>query len=313
MRAFRRPVPFIIGLALTLTGAGCGQATGAASNGIPAASNSVTPGTLTPSTARAVVTQLWASRERALSTLDANQLPAVESGAARAVDAAYIRGALCKCEPKKSEHPLAAVIPLIPQGATDAFIAQVRTVNSLNEHPWYLIAVTRSDGQWSIELVTFGGYQAAAPMHRLTTAAGYIPRVTQADAKRMARLVMGTVRYLNQHENHSSVTDYGATLTVRDQLERGDGIFGLHLGNGKEFACYTMHQIDTYTLAGGLAQSDDRKQWGALLSPGSYSAVSVDRAESVCVVGSGRTTGPGALSFQYDTQVVRTNGTPLGT
>jgi hypothetical protein len=301
-----------IGLAAALAGSGCGQLSGSESPDPSPASNPVTMSKLTPSTARRVVSSLWAARETVLSALHASQLPPVESGAAQAADAAYIRGALCHCEPRKSGHALVAVVPMIPRGSNGSFIAQVRTTNSLNEHPWYLIGVTPDHGQWKIGLVTFGGYQATPPLHRLTTAAGYTPSVTRADTKRMARLVVAGVRDVNRHEDHSSRTDYGATLTIHDTLRPSDGLFGLRLGSGKEFVCYTVHQIGDYTLAQGLAQNDDRRQWGALLAPGAYSSVAVDRAESVCVVGSGTTNKAGALWVKYDTQVVGTTGTPIG-
>jgi hypothetical protein len=294
---------------------GCGSASGSTlPSAAPPVSAPAAAGSLTPTIAREIATRLWSSREQALSALDATQLSAIETGAAVAGDAAYIRGAQCGCEPHKAEHALVRVVPLIARGARTSFIAQVQTTNNVDgSHPWYVIGLTAdATGAWRIGLVTFGWYKPAPPMHALTTADGYTPAVLSRDTLRFVRLAQLGIRYQGGHNSGTSQMSYGATVTSHDLLRPADGIYGLRLASGKEFVCFTVHQIDTYSMATGLAQNDARQQWGALLAPGAYRAIRVDNAESICDVGSRAGANPGSVWLQYQPQVVGTTGTPLG-
>jgi hypothetical protein len=312
--AAHRPGVALAALASAAALTGCGGQSGAA----PAATT-IAPGAPavlpTPTAATAIVKSLWTQRESALSSLDPSRLPAFETGAAEAADTAYINGVQCGCQPQRSVHTVIGVVPMIPRpSAGGAFLAQVRTTNAVSgEHPWYVLAVTRSgEGFWKIAYLTFGGYKTAAPLEKLTPAHGYTAPLTAAGLRRMARLALLSVRYSRTHNPATSRTAYGATVRSRALVRpRADGIFGLTLPSGRVLSCFTIHQLDTYSMPGGLAQNVARQQWGGLLAPGAYSSVRVDTAMPECTVGTGVGTKVGALWLRYDPQVVSTVGTPL--
>ena len=76
-------------------------------------------------------------------------------------------------------------------------------------------------------------------------------------------------------------------------------------------ACFTLHELDTYSLRGGLAQDDSRQQWGAQLAPGAYGTITVDTAEPECAAGTGVGRAVPGLWLQYTPQHVGVTGTPL--
>jgi hypothetical protein len=101
-------------------------------------------------------------------------------------------------------------------------------------------------------------------------------------------------------------------VRARPQLRPGpDGVYGIALRSGKVLACFTLHELDTYSLKGGLAQGADREEWGPLLAPGAYRRVTTDAALPECTVGSGSAADAGQLVLRYDRVVVGVTGARL--
>jgi hypothetical protein len=323
MHRARRVSLAIAAVAAGAAATGCGQAgshvtqqrSGGAAAVATRAATTPVPGMPTPARARAIAGRLWGLRERALASLDPGRLRSFETRSAIAADTAYDRGVRCGCVPQKNAHPLLRVIPMIPRTPNGgSFIAQVRTANSTSgDHPWYVIAVERRGGAWRIAFVTFGGYRAAPPLEKLTPDVGYTPPVTAAAWRRITRLAHLAVRSAAAHAHHLvSHTDYGATVRARGAVRTGaDGVYGLVLPAGKVLSCFTFHELDRYSLAGGLAQDGLRQQWGALLAPGAYRSITVDAAQTECTVGTGANARAGAVWLRYDPLVVGTTGVPL--
>ena len=263
--------------ALAVTAAACGQS-GAAPAPAPAhtsASTATAPasgsaGTLTPAAARTIVTRLWLGRETALASLAAGLLPPVETGAAVAEDRAYVEGVRCGCEPQKDEHTIVAILPEIPRTSlAGTFFAQVRTTNtSVGDHPWYVLAITRAAGSWKVAHVTLGGYKPRPPLSGLGVAAGATAAVSAHDVARMVHVAQREAGWANAHAHRTSHTNYGATVRARGVVRPGaDGVFGLTLPGGKVLACFTLHELDTYSLRGGLAQDESRQPVGRPARP----------------------------------------------
>ena len=174
-------------------------------------------------------------------------------------------------------------------------------------------STVRSATPIEIGLLTFAGYQQAPPLSKLPRSAGYGQPATAADLRGIVRLAQLSARYDNTHVRHVSRTNYGATVRSRAVVRPdGDGVYGMELGSGKVLGCYTIHQIDTYSMPGGLAQNESRQQWGALLAPGAYSSVTTDSTETQCVFGARVARKVGTLWLRYDPQVVSTTGVRLG-
>jgi hypothetical protein len=308
-------------LALALTAAGCGQSSASPAQAPADTSASTTTahtssagGGLTPAAARTIVTRLWLRRETALSSLDAGMLAPVETAAAIGEDRAYVEGVRCGCEPQKDGHTIVAILPEIPRTSPeDAFFAQVRTTNATSgDRPWYVLAITYAAGSWKVAYVTFGGYKPGPPLSALGVAAGTTPAVSAHDAARMVHIAQREARWGNSHAHRTSRTTYGATVRARAVVRPGaDGVFGLTLPGGKVLACFTLHELDTYSLRGGLAQDDSRRQWGAQLAPGAYRTITADTAEPECAAGTGVGRAVPGLWLQYTPQRVGVTGTPL--
>jgi hypothetical protein len=307
--------------ALALTAAGCrqssaspAQAPAPASASAATAPTSTAGGRLTPAAARTIVTRLWLRRETALSSLAAGPLSPVETGAAIAEDRAYVEGARCGCEPQKDGHTIVAILPAIPRTSpADTFFAQVRTTNTTSgDHPWYVVAITHAGGSWKIAYVTFGGYKPRPPLSGLGVAAGTTAAVSAHDAARMVHIALRETAWGNAHAHRTSRTNYGATVRARGAVRPGaDGVYGLTLPGGKVLACFTLHELDTYSLRGGLAQDDSRQQWGAQLAPGAYGTITADTAEPECAAGTGVGRAVPGLWLQYTPERVGVTGTPL--
>jgi hypothetical protein len=318
MRCVRVPLPVIALLALAATG--CGQSNNSAS---PAAQASTPAASVpapaqmervTPAAARAIVTRLWTRREVALGSLSAPTLSTIEVRAAAAEDRAYVSGVRCGCQPQKDPHPLLAVLPDIPRAAqVGTFLAQVRTTNaSAGDHPWYVLAVTRTAGGWKIAYVTFGGYKAAPPLHGLGVTAGATAPVSARDEARMVHIAQREAWWGNTHAHRTSHTSYGATVRARGVVRpAADGVFGLTLPRGRVLSCFTLHELDTYSLRGGLAQDDSRRQWGWQLAPGGYRTITADTAAPECAAGTGVGQTVPHLWLQYTPQLVGVTGTPI--
>jgi hypothetical protein len=306
--------------ALAVTAAGCGQSGGspaqAPAGTSPSTTNAPTAaadGGLTTPAARAIVTRLWLRRERALASLAAGMLPPVETAGALAGDRAYVAGVRCGCEPQKDEHSIVAILPEIPRTSPgDTFFAQVRTTNlTSGDHPWYVLAVTRASGSWKIAHLTVGGYTPRPPLSRLHVAAGATAAVSARDVARMAQIAQREAAWADAHAHRTSHTSYGATVRARGVVRPGaDGVFGLALPGGKVLACFTLHELDTYSLPGGLAQNESRQQWGAQLAPGGYRTITVDTAEPECAAGTGVGSAVPGLWLRYTSQRVAVTGAP---
>ncbi|MGZ4201272.1 MAG: hypothetical protein ACXVRH_04345 [Thermoleophilaceae bacterium] len=307
--------------ALAVTAAGCGQSSStpaqapsqtSASTGT--APTSAAAGRLTPAAARTIVTRLWLRRETALRSLAAGLLPPAETAAAIAEDRAYVAGVRCGCEPQKDAHTIVTILPEIPRTSpAGTFFAQVRTTNTTSgDHPWYVLAITRAGGGWKIAHVTLGGYKARPPLSGLGVAAGATTAVSAHDAARMVHVAMREAAWANAHAHPTSHTNYGATVRARGVVRpAADGVFGLTLPGGKVLACFTLHELDTYSLRGGLAQDDSRRQWGWQLAPGAYSTVTTDTGEPECAAGTGVGRTVPSLWLEYTPQLVAVTGTPL--
>ena len=278
------------------------------------ASPSARPAHLTPATATAIVTRLWSRREVALSTLSGAALAPIETAEAAAQDRAYVNDVRCGCAPQKDAHSIVSILPEIPRTSPQhAFFAQVRTQNlSTGDHPWYVLAVVRSAGSWRIAYVTGGGYKPKPPLSGLGIAAGPTAAVTARDRARMVHIAKRETAWAGSHGAHVSHTDYGATVRARAGLRvAADGVFGLTLPGGSVLACYTLHELDTYTIPGGLAQNDARQQWGPQLAPGGYRSIVVDSQQPYCAVGSGRGSAAPPVWLDYLQQRVAVTGTPI--
>ncbi|HXD68546.1 MAG TPA: hypothetical protein VN615_01690 [Gaiellales bacterium] len=264
--------------------------------------------------AKAIVTRLWTRREAALSALSPAAVARVETAVAATEDRAYVGDVRCGCAQAKAGHTIMSILPEIPRTAPEgAFFAQVRTTNTTTGAPvWYVIAVVRRAGTWRIAYVNFGGYKARPPLTGLGVAAGATAAVTARDRARMVHIARREAAWAGAHGKHVDHTSYGATIRARAGLRLGgDGVFGLTLPGGKVFACYTLHELDTYTLPGGLAQDESREQWGRQLAPGGYRSIVVDTDQPYCVAGSGRGAAVPPAWLEYSPQQVAVTGTRL--
>ena len=311
----------IVLAACAIVTAGCGSSSPAPEGPPPSASPvsstatpSAPPGRLSPAAASAIVTRLWSRREVALSRLSGAALAPIETAEAAAQDRAYVSDVRCGCAPQKDAHRIVSILPEIPRTSPQhAFFAQVRTQNlSTGDHPWYVLAVVRSAGSWRIAYVTGGGYKPKPPLSGLGISAGETAPVTARDRARMVHIAERETAWAGSHGKHVTHTDYGATVRARAGLHvSADGVFGLTLPGGKVLACYTLHELDTYTIPGGLAQNDARQQWGPQLAPGGYSSVVVDSQEPYCAAGSGRGSVVPGYWLDYLQQRVAVTGTPI--
>jgi hypothetical protein len=250
----------------------------------------------------AIVKRLWTAREAALTAFDPALVAQVETASAQQEDAAYIAAVRCGCEPRKFAHPLLQVVPQVPTASvTPAFFAEVRTSNG-KTRPWYVIAVAQDHGGWKIAHLTFGGSAGTPPLHAVTASNGVTPGVTAAGRKRMQRLAQTAFRHAATHVAKVSHTSYGATVRTRPALNTArDGIYGLSLPGGKVLSCFTAHQVETYTIPGGvLRQNPSRSNWDQSIAPGDYSSIILDKAVPLCVVGSGIGSDPGVARWTYD-------------
>jgi hypothetical protein len=316
-----RLATIVLGACAIVT-AGCGGSSPAPAGTAPATappvSSTATPaasvGQLSPAAATSIVTRLWSRREVALSTLSGAALAQIETAEAAAQDRAYVNDVRCGCAPQKDAHGIVSILPEIPRTSPQhAFFAQVRTQNlSTGDHPWYVLAIVRSAGSWRIAYVTGGGYKPKPPLSGLGVAAGRTAAVTARDRARMVHIAERETAWAGSHGKHVTHTDYGATVRARAGLHvSADGVFGLTLPGGRVLACYTLHELDTYTIPGGLAQNDARQQWGPQLAPGGYRSIVVDSQEPYCAAGSGRGSTVPPYWLDYLQQRVAVTGTPI--
>ncbi len=223
-------------------------------------------------------------------------------------------GVRCGCAPQKAGHTIVAILPEIPRTApADTFFAQVRTTNtSTGDHPWYVLAITRDARIWKIAHLTVGGYTPLPPLRKLGVAAGTTAAVSAHDSARMVHIARREAWWGNTHAQRTSHMSYGATVRARGVVRPGaDGVFGLSLPGGRVLSCFTLHELDTYSLRGGLAQGDLRRQWGPQLAPGGYRTITTDTAAPECAAGTGVGQAVPHLWLQYTPQVVAVTGTPL--
>ena len=188
-----------------------------------------------------------------------------------------------------------------------------RTTNERTKrHPWYVVPVARDAGRWKLAFVTFGTSATAPPLPELGSSGGYTPRITASMGARMTRLASYSASWSTSHDANVAHTDYGATVRIRSTIEGAtDGVFGLSLSSGMVLSCFTLHELGTTTLAGGLLQGAAQRQWSQLLAPGTYRSITVDTATPQCMVGSGAGTPPGRVRMQYDDTIVAVTGVRL--
>jgi hypothetical protein len=86
-------------------------------------------------------------------------------------------------------------------------------------------------------------------------------------------------------------------------------VFGAVIGPGQLLGCYTVHQVDTYSLNSGISQDAGQHNWGPQLLPGAYDRIRTDTAASVCDLG--KPTANTRIA-QYDMQQITASGSKLG-
>jgi hypothetical protein len=275
-----------------------------------AASNAALP---SPAAAQAIARRLWSRREAALEALSTARLAPIDTASAKLLDTAYIGSVLCKCELQKDRHPADTIAVQVPRTSVKpAFFAEVRTTNATNRHPWYLLAIERTHGAWKIGLVAWAGYTLTPPMLAITRSNAVTPALSAGSYVRIANLARASIGYAKTHAKLVDHTSYGATIHIRPELHpAADGVYGLAVPGGKVFSCFTIHSIETYSLAGGLTQNAAKTQWGPLLPEGGYKTITVDNAAPTCTLGTGVGNVTGALRFTYDLRVVATTGVPV--
>jgi len=295
-----------VSVSLLLAGASA-QAQVTAGSPTRAASTAALP---SPAAAQAIARRLWLRREAALEALSTRRLAPVETASAKLLDTAYIGSVLCKCELQKDRHPANTIAVQVPTAAVKpAFFAEVRTTNATNRHPWYLLAIERKHGAWKIGLVAWAGYSLTPPMLAITRSNAATPAVSAPTYARIANLARDSIAYGKTHAKLVDHTSYGATIHIRPELHpAADGIYGLAVPGGKVFSCFTIHSVETYSLAGGLTQNAAKTQWGPLLPAGGYKTITVDNAAPTCTLGAGVGNVTGALRFTYDLRVVAATG-----
>jgi hypothetical protein len=267
----------------------------------------------TPAEARSIVGNLWEQREGALSLLNPSLLDPYEAASALRQDGAYLGFVLCGCDPKKDPHPADRVVPQIPKGTGgQVFFAQVHTTNTkTHRHPWYVVAVARAGADWKISFVTLGSYAAAPPLGQLTGSSAYTLAETGDTRARMVHLARAAATQAAAQDAKVRHTGYGAAIHTHDAVEPAkDGVYGLSLPSQRVLSCFTLHTLETYSMAQGLQQDAARRGWSNLLAPGTYSSITFDSAVSQCVVGASAGTAPGTLRMQYDAQIVAVTGVP---
>ena len=299
--------------------AGCGQASGSDSVIHPASfapdgqgqGGGTGAAAKMPSQADAtmIVRVLWTQRENVIGRLDADGFGEMENGAAEAIDSSYVRFVVCGCNTPKAEHTLQRVVPIVPRtSANGSFMAEVQTLNTTTgQRPWYIIGVTRDAGAWKIGFITFGWYKPPPPLTLPQPTNGYMAPLTAATRARIDRLAAADVRVASRAGSHAK-TGYGADIHTTMAVRPSEGVFGIDLRNGRVLGCYTIHELDTYSIAGGLSQDSGQHNWGPHLAPGVYGKIMTDTAISVCDGGK-----PGAIYriAQYDLQQVSARGSRL--
>jgi hypothetical protein len=298
--------------------AGCGQASGGDSvihpatfpgDGQGAGGTGTAAKMPSPADATRVVRELWTQRENTIGRNDADGFGEMEAGAAQAIDSSYVQFVICGCNTPKAEHTLLRVLPIIPRtSANGSFMAEVQTLNTTTgERPWYIIGMTREAGAWKIGFITFGWCKKQPPLRLPKTVNGYMPPLTAATRKRIQQLAAADVKVSMRAGTHTK-TGYGADVRTTTIVRPGEGLFGIDLRNGRVLGCYTVHTLDTYSMAGGLNQDSGQHNWGPKLKPGVYGKILTDTAHSVCDSGK-----PGAVYrvAQYDLQQVAASGTRL--
>jgi hypothetical protein len=302
-------------LAIVSMAAALSTATAYGQSARPAAStrSDATGGLPTAAEASAIVGNLWEQREAALSLAEPSMLAPYESASALRQDGAYLGFVLCGCDPKKDPHPADRVVPQIPKGtAGQVFLAQVHTTNTrTHQHPWYVVAVARAGGDWKLSFVTLGSYSAAPPLGKLTGSTAYTLAETGTTRARMLQLARAAATQATAQDAKVRHTDYGAAIHTRDAVAPArDGVYGLALPAQRVLSCFTLHTVETYSMAQGLLQDAARHGFSNLLAPGTYSSITFDSAIPQCVVGAESGTSPGTLRMQYDTQLVAVTGVP---
>ena len=304
-------------VAVIAAAAGCGQASGGDSVVHPATfdtggqGSGSTGGAKMPSSADAtrIVRELWTQREDAVGRLDAEGFGEMETGAAQAIDSSYVQFVICGCNTPKAGHTLQRVVPIIPRTSVNgSFMAEVQTLNTTTgERPWYIIGVTRNGGSWKIGFITLGWYKKPPPLTLPKPQGGFMAPLTAATRERIGQLAATDVRIASRAGTHTK-TGYGADVHTTMAVQPSEGLFGIDLRNGLVLGCYTVHEFDTYSIAGGLRQDSGQHNWGPKLAPGVYGKIITDTAHSVCDSGK---QGAVYRVAQYDLQQVSARGTRL--
>lgn len=266
-----------------------------------------------PASARSIVSTLWAKRERALAASDAAALAQVESFSAQQQDNAVITMRKEKWGHRKDPHPAMRVVVHVPaRSVQPAFFASVRTTNVRSgQHPWYVVAVQRTDAGWKIGFIVLGGYKAAPPLPLSRNARGYTQALTPAVKARIDRLAGAWFRSSAAKSKRVEHNDLGETIRSQGaSAPDTDGIYGLPLPGGRVLSCFTLHVLEAHSFDSGLLQEQDETRgfWGTKLAPGRYKTIVVDMAAPFCAVGRGTGAGTGALALEYEQHQVAIRG-----
>jgi hypothetical protein len=298
---------------LMILACGCGNSGGTGRSSVSPVAVTSGTGMPPPAAAASVVRSLWNSREDVLDARDAAGLDAIETGAAKEMDQAYLTFVNCDCEPPKDPHRLVDVVPVVPKRSADgSFMAQVLTKNPRGENVWYVVGVRRVEDTWKIGFLSFGWYKADPPLQPIVRNGGYTLPVTESTERRIREVASSTVPYATTHNSLTSMTDYGAVVQTNPEVHLAkDGVYGLALQSGEVLSCFVFHTVERYEIPGGyLQQSAGRDQWGPFLAPGRYRSVTIDNGVAECETGSGREGAAGRAYLRYDRRVLAVTGVP---
>ena len=299
---------------------------------------------ITPGRAAAVAEALWSLRQNALHSCDVSTLKQIDTSSAEVGD---LTRAQCNCLYTPAGAPVLESRVFLPKQThlPAFFIAEIRTREKDGTSWEEVMAITRTSPatSWQVHLAT--GWAAdpgklAVLGTALTDNAGFsLPADTQA-RKRAARAANGLAAFWQQAKDTGTVPANPFTNTYwtsakparhaehpQDTVQRN----GLH-GHFRYFrassdpifqvsetdhtlACTAIRTESIYTSAadGYPHQSNDRKNWGPALAPGTYRSISLHAVSQTCFINPhgarSRITVVGG-----DDQIENTaTGVPLGT
>lgn len=276
-----------------------------------------------PRTAERLVHAVWPVREEILAAHDAPAIRELETGPAAAADTAVCsRGCPASREPRpldelrvfvprQAEYPaafLAEVLTTVPGSDTPAVERLVFTRASARSL-WSVALASRSDGTQHIPdapQTEPTGFDRTPPTFAQLPAATDLPATLAGDERQWAltgaapqgslfapgpytdaagralwQQVQQDARVGNRDTAaYTTDVDHDGVWTFATSVVNPGGLSRL----GWSITCGTVHyRIDTESAGAPVIQPPDRSRFGVLLSPGSYSRVSVTGVQQVCI------------------------------